>query len=240
MNAKRTYACCMLIATSLVVTCAAQAYLNPSTGRWLNRDPIEERGGANQYALANNSPASKVDRLGLAFYAIDGTWTSAADESNPWWLYNQTRETPRYYWRGPRVGTTGTDTLPLAFRAADTICRDWCEAKAAGRELTINLTGWSRGAMAAAKVAAILNIEGCKCGGWLCFGGHWFRPIRVNWVGLFDAVAMMGTEDGLFPRTVPPNVAHFDHAIKTGEYWMFPTWHFTGGKERGLFSESCG
>lgn len=29
----------------------AQAFFNPSTGRWLSRDPIEERGGANLTGL---------------------------------------------------------------------------------------------------------------------------------------------------------------------------------------------
>ncbi len=34
-------------------------------GRWLSRDPMEERGGANLYAFVNNAPTWKYDYLGL-------------------------------------------------------------------------------------------------------------------------------------------------------------------------------
>jgi hypothetical protein len=32
----------------------AQAFYNPDTGRWLNRDPIGERGGINLFAAMGN------------------------------------------------------------------------------------------------------------------------------------------------------------------------------------------
>ena len=44
----------------------AQAFYNPSTGRWLSRDPIEERGGINLGAFTRNNPISKFDLLGMA------------------------------------------------------------------------------------------------------------------------------------------------------------------------------
>src|SRR5207247_1152195 len=40
-------------------------FYNPSTGRWLSRDPIEEGGGLNLYCFAYNSPLSWFDRDGL-------------------------------------------------------------------------------------------------------------------------------------------------------------------------------
>jgi RHS repeat-associated protein len=40
-------------------------YYSASTGRWLSRDPIAEKGGANIYAFCWNSPVGKVDVLGL-------------------------------------------------------------------------------------------------------------------------------------------------------------------------------
>jgi RHS repeat-associated protein len=43
-------------------------YYNPSTGRWLSRDPIEERGGRNLYGFGHNSPITGVDPLGNAWY----------------------------------------------------------------------------------------------------------------------------------------------------------------------------
>jgi hypothetical protein len=43
----------------------ACGYYNPSTGRWLSRDPIEENGGIHIHAFANNSPVTRYDGLGL-------------------------------------------------------------------------------------------------------------------------------------------------------------------------------
>ncbi len=49
----------------LLASREAQAFYNPSTGRWLSRDPIEERGGINLYGFVENSPVDLTDRLGL-------------------------------------------------------------------------------------------------------------------------------------------------------------------------------
>ena len=38
---------------------------NPSTGRWLSRDPIGERGGVNLYGFVGNAPLDNQDALGL-------------------------------------------------------------------------------------------------------------------------------------------------------------------------------
>jgi RHS repeat-associated protein len=40
-------------------------FYNPSTGRWLNRDPVGERGGLNRYGFVSNNPINRVDPLGL-------------------------------------------------------------------------------------------------------------------------------------------------------------------------------
>lgn len=45
-------------------------YYDPMTGRWINRDPIGERGGVNLYSFVNNNPISLWDSLGL--YQEDG------------------------------------------------------------------------------------------------------------------------------------------------------------------------
>lgn len=46
----------------------AQAFYNPSTGRWLSRDPIGEAGGANLYAFARNDGVNYIDLLGEAVF----------------------------------------------------------------------------------------------------------------------------------------------------------------------------
>jgi len=39
-------------------------YYNPTTGRWLSRDPIEERGGANLYQYVRCRPLDRLDPTG--------------------------------------------------------------------------------------------------------------------------------------------------------------------------------
>jgi hypothetical protein len=42
----------------------AQAFYNPSTGRWLSRDPIAESGGLDLYGLVANNGINIIDPLG--------------------------------------------------------------------------------------------------------------------------------------------------------------------------------
>ena len=48
----------------LVVASPVHAFYNPSTGRWLSRDPIGERGGLNRYGFVANNPVRNTDILG--------------------------------------------------------------------------------------------------------------------------------------------------------------------------------
>lgn len=50
----------------LLFTSSVSAFYNPEIGTWLSRDPIEEEGGANLYAMVGNDPVNKWDMLGLA------------------------------------------------------------------------------------------------------------------------------------------------------------------------------
>jgi RHS repeat-associated protein len=43
-------------------------YYDASTGRWLNRDPIQELGGINLYGFVGKNPVNRVDPLGLSWY----------------------------------------------------------------------------------------------------------------------------------------------------------------------------
>ncbi|UDQ98379.1 RHS repeat-associated core domain-containing protein [Lentisphaerota bacterium WC36G] len=47
-------------------------YYNPKDGKWLSRDPIEEKGGFNLYGFVNNRINQYVDSLGLS-KAIEAT-----------------------------------------------------------------------------------------------------------------------------------------------------------------------
>ncbi len=52
------------------LVCYIYRYYNPETGRWVNRDPIEEDGGVNLYAFCRNEPLNKIDPLGHDFIAL--------------------------------------------------------------------------------------------------------------------------------------------------------------------------
>ena len=47
---------------------AGRRYYSPGIGRWVNRDPIGESGGANLLLLAHNAPVGTWDLLGLTWY----------------------------------------------------------------------------------------------------------------------------------------------------------------------------
>ena len=51
---------------------SVSAFYNPSTGRWLNRDPVEEAGGFNLYTSVGNRPQGHVDAIGLCSTLSNG------------------------------------------------------------------------------------------------------------------------------------------------------------------------
>ena len=75
---QRTF-CGLLFVFTACVVCPATAYYNPAAGRWLNRDPIGERGGLNIFAFLGNAPIVSWDVLGLE---DGGDTPSACDSCN--------------------------------------------------------------------------------------------------------------------------------------------------------------
>jgi RHS repeat-associated protein len=55
-------------------------FYSPDLGRWINRDPIGERGGINLYGMVRNNAISRWDKLGNLDFG-DPTWT-LSDPSN--------------------------------------------------------------------------------------------------------------------------------------------------------------
>ena len=53
------------LTAALWLPLTAHCFYNPSTGRWLSRDPIGEQGGLNLYAFVQNSPVDFFDCFGL-------------------------------------------------------------------------------------------------------------------------------------------------------------------------------
>ena len=47
-------------------------YLHPTLGRWLSRDPIEEKGGCNLFAYIKNQSVNSIDRYGMIIVGFYG------------------------------------------------------------------------------------------------------------------------------------------------------------------------
>jgi hypothetical protein len=67
-----------------------QAFYNPGPGRWINRDPIGEKGGANLYAFVGNSPVGEIDFIGLlraTVHSIEYRGHGSAEKNGTFWQY---------------------------------------------------------------------------------------------------------------------------------------------------------
>lgn len=97
----------ILILLGVMWSREAQAFYNPSTGRWLTRDPIEDPGfalstaddsvqkddGANHYQFVANSPVNGIDQLGL--YRLFGRHKIFVDPCEIVLLYGHGSQPPR-------------------------------------------------------------------------------------------------------------------------------------------------
>jgi hypothetical protein len=76
-----------LLAVALFTLLAAHTALavyDPSTGRWLQRDPIGEAGGLNLYGFVGNSPLNRVDPFGMDYYFGGNPGESLLDMGHFW------------------------------------------------------------------------------------------------------------------------------------------------------------
>jgi hypothetical protein len=64
MRVQRALRIAVLLA-GLFVGLEAEAFYNPSTGRWISRDPISEAGGMNLYGFVRNTPIQYADKWGM-------------------------------------------------------------------------------------------------------------------------------------------------------------------------------
>jgi hypothetical protein len=78
----------ILAAISVSSMIQVSAFYNPSTGRWLNRDSIGEKGGMNLYAFVQNQPVNSYDALGDEVTCAE-VCNLARSDANPDKLWNQ-------------------------------------------------------------------------------------------------------------------------------------------------------
>ncbi|NJO21426.1 MAG: hypothetical protein HC838_17215 [Spirulinaceae cyanobacterium RM2_2_10] len=93
---------------------SAQAFYNPESGRWPNRDPIEERGGRNLYGFVGNRPIGRIDPFGLidensSVAEIEAEVRSLIQDARDWGL-NVAADMLQNYLNGG-----GDQTLPVSW-----------------------------------------------------------------------------------------------------------------------------
>ena len=93
-------------------------FYSPGLGRWINRDPIGEAGGLNQYGFNNNNPANYLDPDGacpmLITGAIGATAGGLISGGITWYQGGSTREIVASAGRGAFVGGVAGATGGLA------------------------------------------------------------------------------------------------------------------------------
>ena len=65
MKTKKACKIFLAIVAGVLIEADAQAFYDPTIGRFASRDPIEEEGGLNLYGFVGNNPIDQIDFLGL-------------------------------------------------------------------------------------------------------------------------------------------------------------------------------
>ena len=163
-------------------------YYNPTTGRFLSRDPLGESGGENLYALVGNDPVSQLDLLGLVLVAFDGTGNDADKDvfggektpTNVRIMHDLYRGERYYQWGvgtrtdkffGTLNGKGAAERLDANMGRVVSYLKDHPDEP-------VDIIGFSRGAAMARIFANTLKKD--------------YPCLNVRFLGLFDTVAQFG------------------------------------------------
>ncbi len=158
-------------------------YYNPSTGRWLNRDPIGELGGNNLYRVVHNDCVNRVDPLGL----IDANSTVAEIEAEVSSLIQDARK---------RGWTVGPDMLQNYINGGgdQVLSVSWLRSFSKGR-----------GAEQKNRVRFQESLEkiakGMKCGETKTFHDYWDAQISYHGRGFSADELFFASGDSTLPST---------------------------------------
>jgi RHS repeat-associated protein len=163
-------------------------WLDPATGRWPSRDPIEENGGYNLYGFVGNDGVNGIDELGLALYSFDGTANVPDDNTNVWLM--------RSYYSGAVFYESGignseeysifTQLIRQATGWGLTAKRDKMlsnlKSQIEAGDLDVDVIGFSRGAVTAIAFAeAIEKLKKEKV-------SPYCKLSKIRFMGLYDPV----------------------------------------------------
>ncbi|MBM4309920.1 MAG: hypothetical protein FJ119_03090, partial [Deltaproteobacteria bacterium] len=208
-------------------------YYSSELGRWLNRDPLGERGGINLNAFVKNGPGIYADPFGLALYAFDGTWNHPKMKrpTNVSILHDIYMQTRRYL---PGVGTNlhtrhigglfgagGKSRLNEMYKQLVNI---YHTKDSTGENQKIDIIGFSRGAALALAFANMLDEKGVPPKDNPDAKGC---PVKIRFLGVFDTVASFGIPGNKinfgYNLNVPAIVENVRHATARDEKrGMFP------------------
>ena len=91
----------------------SSGYYNATTGKWLNRDPLEEDGGFNSYCFVNNEPVSANDYLGLV---IETSCDAIDDYLKSLGISYERAGSYHYTFSGSNLGTGDADAKMIVTR----------------------------------------------------------------------------------------------------------------------------
>lgn len=162
----------------------ASAFYNPTIGKWISRDPVGERGGANQTGFCHNEPTIYLDDLGGTPKTFAAPMISVAGTER------KTPETPKAgSGKIKKGGGWNIYKYPRAYLSYSTYCCPPPEIKEAG----------GRYHLISSMVAELGKVDKNKC----CIN-HLEISTHFNGIDLYVHDDTVGTSWQDFVKALPP------------------------------------
>ena len=194
---------------ALALVCYNWRHYNPLDGRFISRDPIEERGGLNLYGFVGNDPVNRWDALGLAFVEHLG---ADAVKLSP-------RIMPADYFTGPKLKNKDGNLPKLgevwgyvtySDKTLDCTCERKVGNRAAGTKTCYKMVckvKWT----AQIYLNEIIQGDAKKLMGTF---GHEQRHVKAVWDNVeSQIVGKLEEEDGVFDQKGPCDDACKKHKV---------------------------
>ncbi|MCF7855312.1 MAG: hypothetical protein K9N51_10985 [Candidatus Pacebacteria bacterium] len=146
-------------------------WYDPTTGRWLSKDPIGISGGLNQYVFCGNNPVNFVDPLGLDFVhivdadAVKGQGHAAVITGpvNGQWRYDSFGKLKGSHRHGQYSFTSEQDALNFARQHGYTHFARWQTSPAQDAAAQARADQWHTGAGQNYTTRRQYEVDGDNC-----------------------------------------------------------------------------
>jgi RHS repeat-associated protein len=137
-------------------------YYGPSRGGWLNRDPVEEGGGADLTAFVLNNPIRHTDRLGLSIENIKEDSLGVRPPGPIWAGQTWPSQWTTLAWVDPGVNPRPGSCFRVKTRGHATVSYWWSDRDSFNHEMVhVDITELHWGAIQ--QHAAQVEGLGCMC-----------------------------------------------------------------------------